>query len=608
MSPSARLVESYKELQSTGSASNRSLLRPNRSVPATAFRKPSLHRRSIHEDKSTVTMDVNESVSMNQSASSINFGNTSFGNSTFGVTNQQGVASQWSEERIHQLQARLARKLGPEYVTQRPGPGGSTKLSYIEGWKVINLANEVFGFNGWTSSIVSLSTDFIDVNKEGRVSVNVTAIIRITLKDGTYHEDVGCGQGENVRGKGAALDKAQKEAVTDATKRALRTFGNVLGNCLYDKEYTKQVVKMQVPPPKFNHDELERRAEFVQEAAPGLTTGPSPASSVPQHMSNAPKQPLPTERILPPRNIIPQPLLDPVGTPIKSIHGNESLQASPDEFEFDENFDAEFMDFGSDSLLAQLDDQCLQAGPGPITKQENAQPDSKPSMEPDAPVYQHRHRPGMPRSSSDNQLNDISSKASLPLITNNHLLNTSNAIKFSLEKGMSSNRMTGIPSIALEGMNNIAKPSDQAQKSPLNSRLMGNSSVYNSPSGPYQPSTRAQAIASALHIARGSASPQPTRIPSGGIDAAAQRASRQLITEGVRLGLDENHDVDPNLSLGGFSSARGVKRQQGENRRSASPTKSSGAGLSVHSGDRTTLGELPIGMENDWGAKKSRMS
>ena len=94
------------------------------------------------------------------------------------------------------------------------------------------------------------------------MSVNVTAIVRITLQDGCWHEDVGCGQGENIKGKGAALDKvrldvprtvlsdlqAKKEAVTDATKRALKTFGNVLGNCLYDREYTKEVVKMRVPP------------------------------------------------------------------------------------------------------------------------------------------------------------------------------------------------------------------------------------------------------------------------------------------------------------------------------------------------------------------------
>lgn len=36
--------------------------------------------------------------------------------------------SQWSEEKVAALQVRLARKLGPEYVTQRPGPGGAQKL------------------------------------------------------------------------------------------------------------------------------------------------------------------------------------------------------------------------------------------------------------------------------------------------------------------------------------------------------------------------------------------------------------------------------------------------------------------------------------------------
>jgi recombination DNA repair RAD52 pathway protein len=34
-------------------------------------------------------------------------------------------------------------------------------------------------------------------------------------------------------------------------KRALRSFGNVLGNCLYDKEYCKEVAKMRVVPVSF---------------------------------------------------------------------------------------------------------------------------------------------------------------------------------------------------------------------------------------------------------------------------------------------------------------------------------------------------------------------
>jgi DNA repair and recombination protein RAD52 len=42
--------------------------------------------------------------------------------------------------------------------------------------------------------------------------------------------------------------KAKKEAVTDAVKRTLRSFGNVLGNCLYDREYTKEIEKIKVQP------------------------------------------------------------------------------------------------------------------------------------------------------------------------------------------------------------------------------------------------------------------------------------------------------------------------------------------------------------------------
>ncbi|KAF4564546.1 DNA repair protein rad52 [Pleurotus pulmonarius] len=157
--------------------------------------------------------------------------------------------SQATAAKIATLQAKLNKKLGPEYISQRPGPGGGPKLTYAEGWKIINLANEVFGFNGWSSNIVSLTTDYMDAHEEGRRhNVGVTAIVRVTLRDGVFHEDVGYGVVENAKSKGAALDKCKKEAVTDAIKRALRNFGNLLGNCLYDKAYTQEIVKIKVPP------------------------------------------------------------------------------------------------------------------------------------------------------------------------------------------------------------------------------------------------------------------------------------------------------------------------------------------------------------------------
>jgi DNA repair and recombination protein RAD52 len=116
--------------------------------------------------------------------------------------------SEESAVKVATLQAKLNKQLGPEYISTRPGPSGGPKLTYAEGWKIINLANEVFGFNGWSTSIINLATDFVDFNEESRrYSIGVTAIIRVTLRDGVFHEDVGYGLLENSKSKGMALDK-----------------------------------------------------------------------------------------------------------------------------------------------------------------------------------------------------------------------------------------------------------------------------------------------------------------------------------------------------------------------------------------------------------------
>lgn len=70
----------------------------------------------------------------------------------------------------------------------------------------INLANEVFGFNGWSSHIVNMTTDYVDDLKDGRYQVGVTCIVRVTLADGAYHEDVGFGNTENQKFKSMAIE------------------------------------------------------------------------------------------------------------------------------------------------------------------------------------------------------------------------------------------------------------------------------------------------------------------------------------------------------------------------------------------------------------------
>ena len=97
----------------------------------------------------------------------------------------------------------------------------------------------------------------------GKISLGLSVIVRVSLKDGTYHEvcaydshmhkiltdkDIGYGQIENCKSKAMAFEKAKKEGTTDALKRALRNFGNLLGNCVYDKQYLAKVTKMRVAP------------------------------------------------------------------------------------------------------------------------------------------------------------------------------------------------------------------------------------------------------------------------------------------------------------------------------------------------------------------------
>jgi len=96
-----------------------------------------------------------------------------------------------------------------------------------------------------------------------KVDVGLSVIVRVTLRDGTFHEDIGYGHIENCKTKAAAFEKAKKEGTTDALKRALRSFGNVLGNCIYDKEYLSKVTKVKAPPSKWNVDNLHRHADYT---------------------------------------------------------------------------------------------------------------------------------------------------------------------------------------------------------------------------------------------------------------------------------------------------------------------------------------------------------
>ena len=143
----------------------------------------------------------------------------------------------WSKDEMTKIENALHQGLDMEDVAKRRGPGGTT-LTYIEGWKAFEMANSIFGVDGWSCQIKSLSLDYAPEysKSKDRWTVSATALVTIKLKNGSYHEDVGCGNGTS-KNKFDAIESAKKQAVTDARKRALRLLGPKLGNCLYDKKF-----------------------------------------------------------------------------------------------------------------------------------------------------------------------------------------------------------------------------------------------------------------------------------------------------------------------------------------------------------------------------------
>jgi len=145
------------------------------------------------------------------------------------------------KDRIAKL---LRQPLRADLLKKRPAFRGNS-VHYIDGATSYSLANDIFGFDGWKSQIINTEIDFSKEEQKNsdRWFIGVSAIVRVELKNGAYHEDIGFGEAIKVKGRGAALQKAKKEAVTDATKRALRVFGNGLGNCLRLKWYQDALKK-----------------------------------------------------------------------------------------------------------------------------------------------------------------------------------------------------------------------------------------------------------------------------------------------------------------------------------------------------------------------------
>lgn len=130
-----------------------------------------------------------------------------------------------------QLQS-LKRQPSRSHIRTRQANG--RELSYLEGWFTISEANRIFGFDGWSRETLD-SRCVMARETRGTFLAVYLARVRITVQaDSTtiIREGHGTGEGRGTS-PGEVHDIALKAAETDATKRALATFGKPFGLELY---------------------------------------------------------------------------------------------------------------------------------------------------------------------------------------------------------------------------------------------------------------------------------------------------------------------------------------------------------------------------------------
>jgi hypothetical protein len=150
-----------------------------------------------------------------------------------------------------QLRA-LQRDLNASDIRTRQSNG--RELAYIEGWHAISEANRIFGFDAWNRETIE-SKCLLSRETRGAYHVVYVAKVRITVrsKDQTVIRD-GFGAGEaQCATIGEAHDKAIKTAETDATKRALATFGKPFGLALYLGQRSRSDAQPEIRSPSLEN-------------------------------------------------------------------------------------------------------------------------------------------------------------------------------------------------------------------------------------------------------------------------------------------------------------------------------------------------------------------
>jgi len=160
----------------------------------------------------------------------------------------------------------LRRNLDHRYIRTREANG--RELSYIEGWYAISEANRIFGFDGWSRETVESRCVLARENRGAFLAV-YTARVRISVQaNGStiIREGHGSGEGRGAS-PGEVHDIALKAAETDATKRALATFGKPFGLALYGVGKSP-LIQSTMPIPSIQAEPVQRLGFHPDDTTP----------------------------------------------------------------------------------------------------------------------------------------------------------------------------------------------------------------------------------------------------------------------------------------------------------------------------------------------------
>jgi len=138
----------------------------------------------------------------------------------------------FSKKQIEMLEAPLENQMVKEVQGN----------AYLPSTYVVDTANRVFGFDGWSSEVLELRILSENLNAKMKngvgVEVVVLAHVKVTVKvgDNEYvsHTDVSTGSSKmGLNSISKVYDTAHKGAVSTAMTRCFRKFGNQFGNVLY---------------------------------------------------------------------------------------------------------------------------------------------------------------------------------------------------------------------------------------------------------------------------------------------------------------------------------------------------------------------------------------